>query len=71
MRGPQNSDLVRRINRSFLDTPGKTENKPDIIIGPDFSLSVSTDRAAVDDPLTVTVNFPDGRKTLPIQLGFR
>ena len=37
----------------------------------DFSLSVSTDRAAVDEPVTVTLNFPDGRETLPVDWGFR
>ena len=37
----------------------------------DFSLSVSTDRAAVDEPVTITLNFPDGRETLPVDWGFR
>ena len=62
---------MRRIHRSIVDIPSKTEDKPDIIIGPDFSLSVSTDRAAVDEPVTVTLNFPDERKTLPVGSGFR
>ena len=71
MRSPQHPDLARRIHRSIVDIPSKPENKRDIIIGPDFSLSVSTDRAAVDEPVTVTLNFLDGRKTLPVDLGFR
>jgi len=70
MRGPQHPDLARRIHRSIVGIPSKTENKTDIIIGPDFSLSVSTDRAAVDEPVTVTLNFPDGGETLPVDLGF-
>lgn len=37
----------------------------------DFSLSVSTDRAAVNEPVTVTLNFPDGRETLPVDWSFR